>query len=155
MHRRNVKISGAPERFFTQKLRDERRLRFNVETIQGSAEDNLAPSVDGRREPAFRQEAQKMFVPKSAELPTWVEFRQKIEDLLVEERISDLHRGVHRNTIPFGLEQVSSQSDTCCDPDTPIQRMPAFGAFQGDSQISPGIKFLHHFAHRRSVEPQL
>src|SRR5271166_2575874 len=66
MDRRNVKISCAPQRFFTQKLRDERRLRFNEETIQGSAENRLASAVNGTGHPAFGQETQQVFVPKPA-----------------------------------------------------------------------------------------
>ncbi len=103
MHRRNVKISSAPQRFFTQKLRDKRRLWFNVETIRGARKIGHPP-VGRRTAGAERsgQEAQRC-CPKSAELPTWVEFRQeKIEDLLVEERISDLRGCIEtRSPLPW------------------------------------------------------
>ena len=77
---------------------------------------------------------------------------QKIEDLFIEERISNLHRGMHRDTIALGLKQVSGQSNARCDPDAAVQRMPAFGAVQRNLQIGPGIGFLQHLPHWFSVE---
>src|SRR5215831_15348739 len=80
VHRRNVKISRPPQRFFTQQLSDKGRLRVDMKAVQGSAENHLASTVYRRRQPACGQEAQQMFVPKLAEFPAWVQSGQKIED---------------------------------------------------------------------------
>ena len=45
MHRRDVKISGATQRFFAQELSNECRFRFDVKTVQRSAENNLAALI--------------------------------------------------------------------------------------------------------------
>jgi len=155
MHRRDVKITGLPQRFFTQELRDEGWLRFKVEAVQRRPEDRFPPPADRRRQPALGQKAQQMFIPKPTEFPIRMQARQEIEDLLVEEGIPHLHRGMHGDAIPFPLQQVSSQGDARRDPDAAIQRVPAFGAFDWKSQIHPGIEFLQHFAHWRSIEPKL
>src|SRR5580692_9611270 len=96
-----------------------------------------------------------MLVPKPAEFPNWIQAGQKIEDLLIEERIPNLHGGMHGDTVPFALQEMSGQGDACRHPYAAIQRMPAFGALQWHLQIRPRIEFLQHFAHRRSVEPKL
>ena len=96
-----------------------------------------------------------MFVTKTAQFPARVQSCQKVKDLLIEKRVSDLHGRVHRHPITFSLKEVPSQSDPSCDPDTTVQRVPPFGALQGHLQIVPRIKFLQNFSHRRSVEPKL
>jgi hypothetical protein len=98
VHGGNIEITGAPERFFAQKLSHEGGLRVHVEAIQRSPEDGLAPAINGGRQPALRQQAQNVFVPKTAELPARVQPGGEIEDFLIQERIADFHGGVARVT---------------------------------------------------------
>ena len=57
-HRGNIKIPGALERLLAQQLSHEWGLRVDVKTVQWSAKDHLATPVNGRWQPAFREQPQ-------------------------------------------------------------------------------------------------
>src|ERR1700751_616903 len=61
-----IEITGFAQRFLTEELRDKRRLRFHVKTVQRRAENHFVPTRHGFRHPAFGQKAQQMFVAESA-----------------------------------------------------------------------------------------
>src|ERR1700682_5414858 len=117
MHRRDIEIARSPKGFFAQELTDKRGLRVHVKTVQWSAKDDLLAPGNLWRQPALRHEAQQMFVAESAQLPARVQPGGEGKDVLIEERIPHLHRGVHRDTVTLGLEKVPGQSNASCDPD--------------------------------------
>ena len=80
---------------------------------------------------------------------------RKVEDVLIQERVSNLHGGVHCHAIPFGLKQVPGQIDACGNPDAPVQRVPPPGAVYVELQLGPRIGLLEHFSHRLRVEAEL
>src|SRR4029077_4389005 len=78
-----------------------------------------------------------------------------MENSLVKERVSYLNRGVHRNAITFGLKEVTSQSNAGRNPDSPVQRVPAFCAIQWHTQITPWIGFFQNLPHWCTVKAKL
>src|ERR1700730_7938523 len=96
-----------------------------------------------------------MFVTESAQLPAGVQSCGEGKDVLIEERIPHLHRGVHRDSVPLGREKVPGQSNASCDPDATVQWMPAPRTLQIESQLCPRMSLLQHFPHRRGIEAKL
>src|SRR5689334_20303995 len=80
---------------------------------------------------------------------------EEIENILIEERISHFHRGMHRYAITFSLEQVSGQSNARGDPYAPVERMPTFGSIQWHLQVAPGIGCFQHLPHSPGVKAKL
>ena len=91
MYRGCVEIARAAQGFFAQELADERWLRIHVEAVQWRTEDHFAPLVNGRRQPALRQQTQQMLVAETTQLPLRVQLGQEREDLLIQKRIPHLH----------------------------------------------------------------
>ncbi len=56
------------------------------------------------RHPALRHQAQGVFVAQPVQLPARMQPGQQIKDLLIQERITGLHRGVHRHPVTLGVE---------------------------------------------------
>ena len=83
-----IEIAGFAERFLAQKLRDKRRFGFHVKAVQRRAKDNFVPACYRFWHPTFGQESQQVLIPKSTKAPTRMQFRQEIEDILVQKWIS-------------------------------------------------------------------
>src|SRR5258708_28558713 len=62
---------------------------------------------------------------------------------------------MHGDPVAFSLEKVSAQSHSRGNPDTAIQRVPFFGSFHRNLQVSPRIMLKRDLAQRFGIEPQL
>ena len=93
-----------------------------------------------------------MLVAKTAQFPSRVQLGEEVENILVQKRIANLHRGVHRYAVAFCLQQVPSQGDPRGNPDSAIQRMPAAGALEIELKLGPRVALLQDLPHRRCVE---
>src|SRR6516162_11024583 len=62
---------------------------------------------------------------------------------------------MHRNTIPFCLEKVSSQKNARSDPHATMQRVPSLRPFQWKVQLVPRISVRERFAHRLTIKAEL
>src|SRR5687767_1864025 len=105
------------------------------------------PPGDRLRNPAFRQQAQQIFVSETPQLPARVEPGREVEDFFVEKRVADFDRGVHGDAVAFGLQKMARQEDAGRDPNAAIKWRPAFGSLDGKSQLAPGMAVVHYLAH--------
>src|SRR5262249_43281564 len=110
-------------------MHEFRRL-VEVETVERSTEHRLAAPGGFLREPALGQQAQDVLVLEAAHLPARVQSCQEGEHLLVEERIARFDRGVHRDAIALGIEQVPIEMDTSGKVEAAVERMPALDTVQ-------------------------
>ena len=62
-----------------------------MKAVQRCAEDNFVPTCHGFWHPSFGQQTQKVFIPKPAKAPAWMQFRQEIEDIFVKKWVSHFH----------------------------------------------------------------
>ena len=67
---------------------------------------------------------------EAAQLPARVDAGEKVEDVLVEERIARLDRRVHGHAVPLGVEQVPGQMDAARPEERAVDRVPAFHAVE-------------------------
>ena len=76
------------------------------------------------------KQTQQMLIPESAKSPAWMQFRQEIEDILIQKRVAHFDRRMHGDAVAFGLEEMAGQKNARGNPDSAMERVPSFGAFQ-------------------------
>src|SRR4029077_15097835 len=96
-----------------------------------------------------------MLIAKTAQFPSRMQLGEEVENIFIQKRITNLHRGVHCHSVVLCLQQVPSQGDPCGDPDSAIQRMPAAGALEIELKIGPRVALLQDFPQWRRVEKKL
>ena len=96
-----------------------------------------------------------MFVPKAAQFPARVQLRGEVENILIEKRVSHLHRRVHGHTISLRLQQVPGERHPCAHPQPTVQRMPLLCPLHIHPEAAPRTIIGQHFPHRRSVKAEL
>ena len=125
-----------------------------MEAIERGTKDHLASLINGRRKPAFGEEAEEIFIVETAQFPFGVEVSEEIEDLFIEERVANFDGRVHGNAVAFGLEEVTCERDPAGDPDAPIERVPVFGAVEGHLEIGPGVGLHADGVHGIGIEAE-
>src|ERR1041384_5038121 len=96
-----------------------------------------------------------MFVFKSAEAPARVQFREEIENVFVEKRVTHFDGRMHRDAIAFRLEKMAGEKNARGNPDSAMKRRPALRALDRKIQFGPRIGSRERFAHRFAIETQL
>ena len=51
----------------------------------------------------------KIFVAESAQLPARMQFGGEIENVLIEERVTNFDRRMHRHAVALGLQEMARQ----------------------------------------------
>src|SRR5690242_8170910 len=95
------------------------------EAVERGAEHAFLAPGDFVGQIAFAGSPQDVFLAQAAYFPVRMNPGQEIEDLLVEKRVTRLHRGVHGHAVALEAEQLPRQVNAAGPVQRTIERVPA------------------------------